>query len=178
MLSMKEVTAKSIIKDEKLAKEIIDLLLDRATQVDYVLKLVATSFITMDEQLANKLHIAMANTTTKLLQQKQGVMDLGNVTIPFAYNNDKLSKLDCEAKISYLLDICKVAFPRAKLEGHSEHSKRIFDDTITCLKQVIKKNNIINKQALLDKYSYKQGQYNNSYNYLVMLVENNNIFED
>jgi hypothetical protein len=31
---------------------------------------------------------------------------------------------------------------------------------------------------LLDKYSYKQRQYNNSYSYLVMLVENNNIFED
>jgi hypothetical protein len=31
---MKEINAISIIKDEKLAKEIIDLLLDRATQVD------------------------------------------------------------------------------------------------------------------------------------------------
>jgi hypothetical protein len=120
----------------------------------------------------------MANTTTNLLQQKQAVMDLGNVTIPFAYNKDKLSKLDCEAKVSYMLDICRVAFPRAKLEGASEHSKRIFNDTITCLKQVIKKNNITNKQALLDKYSYKQGQYNHSYDYLVMLIQNNSLFED
>jgi hypothetical protein len=175
---MKEVTAKSIIKDEKLAKEIIDLLLDRATQVDYVLELVATSFITMDEQLANKLHIAMARTTTNLLQQKQGIIDLGNTTIPFAYNKDKLSKLDCEARVSYMLDICKVAFPEAKLESHSEHSKRMFDDTITCLKQVIRKNNITTKQALLDKYSYKQGQYNSPYDYLVMLIQNNNLFED
>jgi hypothetical protein len=175
---MKEVNVISTIKDEKLAKEIIDLLLDRATQVDYVLELIATSFITIDEQLANKLHIAIAKVTTKLLQQKQDVIDLGNTTIPFAYNMDKLSKLDCEAKVSYLLDICRVAFPMAKLEGHSEHSKRIFKDTITCLKQVIKKNKITNKQALLDKYSYKEGQYNHSYSYLAMLVKNNNIFED
>jgi hypothetical protein len=175
---MTKVNAISIIKDKQLANEIIDLLLDRATQVDYVLELVTTSFITIDEQLANKLHVTMAKTTTNLLQQKQDVIDLGNITIPFAYNNDKLSKLNCEAKISYMLDICKVAFPTAKLEGASEHSKRIFEDTITCLKKVITKNSITNKQALLDKYSYKQGQYNNSYSYLVMLIENNNIFED
>ena len=168
----------SMIKDKQLANEIISLLLDRATQVDYVLELVTTLFITIDEQLANKLHVAMARTTTNLLQQKQDVIDFSNTIIPFAYNNDKLSKLDCEAKISYMLDICRVAFPAAKLEGASKHSKRIFEDTITCLKEVITKNNITNKQALLDKYSYKQGQYNNRYNYLVMLVKNNNIFED
>lgn len=77
-----------------------------------------------------------------------------------------------------MLDICRVAFPTAKLEDASEHSKRIFEDTITCLKEVIRKNKITNKQVLLDKYSYKQRQYNNSYSYLVMLVENNNIFKD
>ena len=175
---MTKVNAISMIKDKQLAEDVISLLLDQATQVDYVLELVATSFITVDEQLANKLHVAMARTNTNLLQQKQDVIDLGNVTIPFAYNRDKLSKLDCEAKISYMLDICRVAFPRAKLEGASQHSERIFDDTITCLKQVIKKNNITNKQALLNKYSYKQRLYNNSYNYLFMLIENNNIFED
>lgn len=120
----------------------------------------------------------MANTTTNLLQQKQGIIDLGNTTIPFAYNKDKLSKLDCEARLNYMLDICKVAFPTAKLEGASEYSKRIFEDTITCLMQVIKKNEITNKQALLNKYSYKQRLYNNNYNYLVMLIENNNILEN
>lgn len=175
---MTKVNVISMIKDKQLAEDVISLLLDRAIQVDYVLELVTTSFITIDEQLANKLHIAMARTTTNLLQQKQDVIDLGNVTIPFAYNNDKLSKLDCEAKISYMLDICRVAFPSGKLECVSEHSKRIFEDTITCLKEVIRKNKITNKQVLLNKYSYKQGQYNHSYDYLVMLVENNNIFED
>lgn len=51
---MKEVNVISMIKDKQLAGEIIGLLLDKATQVDYVLELVTTSFITIDEQLAKK----------------------------------------------------------------------------------------------------------------------------
>lgn len=164
-------------KDTMLVVEILTKL-EEATEVDKVLESICSALVIKDKQLANKIHIAMANTTSHLLEVKQQELDLANVTVSFAYNNDKLSKLDCEAKFSYLLDICRVAFPNAKLEGASEHSKRIFNDTITCLKQIITSNNLTNKQALLDKYSYKQGPYNNSYNYLVMLVNNNNIFEN
>jgi hypothetical protein len=119
-LNKTKVNAISRIKDKQLANEIIDLLLEKVTQVDYLLELVINSFITIDEQLVNKLHIEMARTTTNLLQHKQKVIDQGNIIIPFAYNNENLSKLDCEVKISYMLDICKVAFPRAKLEGASQ----------------------------------------------------------
>lgn len=38
--------------DKQLALVIIDLLQKEVTQVDYVLELVVTSFITIDEQLA------------------------------------------------------------------------------------------------------------------------------
>lgn len=164
----------SMIKDKQLAEYVISLLLDRAIQVDYVLELVTTSFITIDEQLANKLHIAMARTTTNLLKEKQAVINLGNVTIPFAYNNDKLSKLDCESKITFMLDICRVVFPTGKLEGASEHSKRIFNDTINCLKQLIKKKDLTKKTDLTSIYYSNPDRVN----YLNLLIKNNNIFED
>lgn len=171
---MKEVNFISVEKDKQLALDIIQLLIDRATQVDYVLELVATSFIRMDEQLANKLHVAMARTTTNLLEEKQAVINLGNITIPFAYNNDKLSKLDCEAKVTFMLDICRVAFPTGKLEGASEHSKRIFNDTITCLKQLIKKKDLTKETDLTSIYYSNPDRLN----YLSLLIKNNNIFED
>ncbi len=160
--------------DKQLALVIIDLLLKRATQVDFVLELVATSFITINEQLANKLHVAMANTTSNLLQQKQEIIYLGNTTIPFAYNKDKLSKLNCEAKISYMLDICKVAFPRAKLEGASKHAERIFNDTIECINEVVKKKKLTKASQLTSMYSSNVDRVT----YLKLLIKNNNIFED
>ena len=169
---MKEVNAISMIKDKQVAGEIIDLLLDRATEVDYVLELVATLFITVDEQLANKLHIAIAKATTKLLEYKQSRIDMGIENIPFAYNNDKLCKLTNEARISYMLDICNVAFPNGKLEGASEHSKKIYDDTISVLKSILKSKKITSINQLFEDDWYKRRG-----DYIPLLVKNNDLFK-
>ena len=169
---MKEVNAISMIRDKQVADEIIGLLLDRATQVDYVLELVATSFITIDEQLANKLHIAIAKATTLLLQYKQSRIDLGIESIPFAYSNNKLSKLTNEARISYMLDICNVAFPNGKLEGASEHSKKIYDDTNSVLKALLRSKKITSINQLFEDDWYKRRG-----DYIALLVNNNDLFD-
>lgn len=170
---MTEVNSKSIIKDKQLAEEIIGLLLDRATQVDYVLELVATSFIIIDEQLANKLHLAMAKTTTNLLQHKQDVIDSSKNIMPIAYSR-KLDELSAEDRLGYLLDICRIMFPSASLETHSRLSKNIFDDTIACIDNIIRTRKLTKKNHLLYLYNSNPVRLN----YLKMLVENNNMFKD
>jgi hypothetical protein len=49
--------------DKQLALVIIDLLQKEATQVDYVLELVTTSFITIDEQLTKEGHLTCMYTS-------------------------------------------------------------------------------------------------------------------
>ena len=168
---MKEVNAISMIKDKQVADEIINLLLDRATQVDYVLELVATSFITVYEQLASKLHVAMAKAITKLLEYKQSRIDLSIDNISFAYSSDQLCKLTDEARISYMLDICNVAFPNGKLEGASQHSKKIYDDTLSVLKSILKSKKITSINQL-----FKDDWYKRRGDYITLLVNNNDLF--
>ena len=156
--------------DKELALEILNLLDKYTTRVDYVLELVCCNLILKDEQLTNKLHIALANTTSSLLKHKDDRLNLSNNSISFAFNYNKLRKLNPKSKISWLLDMCESVFPNGKIEGHSEHAKKIFEETINTLNTIFNDDCIHSLEELFEDYWwYKKKKY------LTLIVKENNL---
>lgn len=161
------------INDKMLASKIVELLTNNSTKIDYVLELVCSELVESDEQLTNKLHIAISKATTKLLEYKQKRIDLGMNIIPFAYAKQQMHKLKPETRISYMLDMCNCVFPDGQLKSYSELSRRIYVDTINCLKEVIIANNI----KCLDEL-FKDDWYMRRADYIKLLTVNNELFKD
>jgi hypothetical protein len=156
--------------DKQLATEILNLLESKSANVDKILELVCSNLIIKDEQLANKLHIALANTTTCLLKHKEDRLNLSNNSLPFAFNYSKLKKLKPENKISWLLDMCESVFPNGKIEGHSEHAKSIFEETINTLKIIFNDKNIYSLEQLFEDFWWLRKK-----KYVSLLVNENRL---